>query len=428
MKILITGSGGREHAIAWRLARDIGSENIFVAPGNAGTMQCAQNINCGYNDFEGLAKKIEELGINMVLVGPEEPLVNGFIEFLKADARFEKLLIVGPGKQGAMLEGSKDFAKQFMNKYGIPTAAHQTFEAHEEEKAAEFIHSLKSPYVLKADGLAAGKGVVIAETEEEALKHIHTVFHNHVFGDAGKKLVIEEFLDGIELSVFALTDGKNYVLLPSAKDYKRIGDGNTGPNTGGMGTVSPVPFANDEFMRKVVTRIVEPTIDGIAAEKMDYCGFVFIGIMNVKGEPYVIEYNVRLGDPETQVLMPRIGGSFTEILAAAALGNLENKTIELEKFTTLSIVLASKGYPGTYEKGIEIEFETEPNDLVFHAGTAKDGDKIVTSGGRVLAVVGKGNSIAEAMIWAYENAERIRFKGAYYRNDIGFDLMKYENI
>ncbi|PKP04076.1 MAG: phosphoribosylamine--glycine ligase [Bacteroidetes bacterium HGW-Bacteroidetes-6] len=426
MRILITGSGGREHAIAWRLARDIGSENIFVAPGNAGTKQCATNIDCSYNNFEMLANHIDELHIDLLMIGPEEPLVNGFTDYLKQDPRFAKLMIVGPGSNGAILEGSKDFAKQFMNKYSIPTAAYQTFES--KDKAAEYIRSLKSPYVLKADGLAAGKGVVIAQTEEEALKHIDLVFQNRVFGDAGNKLVIEEFLDGIEMSVFALTDGRNYVLLPEAKDYKRIGDGDTGPNTGGMGTVSPVPFANKEFMQKVVSRIVEPTISGIAAENMDYCGFIFIGLMNVGGDPFVIEYNVRLGDPETQVILPRIGGSFIDLLTAAATQQLEGKSIEHEAFTTLSIVLASEGYPGAYKKGNEIEFEPDPNDLVFHAGTAVVGDKTVTAGGRVLAVVGKGNNVTEAMIWAYENAERIKFEGVYYRNDIGFDLMKYENI
>ena len=426
MKILITGSGGREHALAWRLARDIGKENIFIAPGNAGTVSCGTNLPCSYNDFEKLQEYIISLSIDMVLVGPEEPLVNGFTDLLKKDPRFSKLMIIGPSAQGAMLEGSKDFAKQFMMRHGIPTAAYATFTAEKKAEAQSYIRSHSGPYVMKADGLAAGKGVVITESADEAVKHIASVFEENIFGEAGKTLVIEQFLEGIEMSVFALTDGKNYVLLPGAKDYKRIGDGNTGPNTGGMGTVSPVPFATEEFMHKVVTRIVEPTISGLQKDEIDYCGFIFFGLMNVKGDPYVIEYNVRMGDPETQVVMPRIGGSFADMLKAAATGTLTDVKTETLPQTTLSIVLASEGYPGSYQKGKTISLP-EGNHLIFHAGTTQSNNQITTSGGRVLAVVGTGNTISEARNSAYTLAEKVHFEGKTNRSDIGLDLMQYEN-
>lgn len=426
MKILITGSGGREHALAWRLARDIGKENIFIAPGNAGTVSCGTNLPCSYNDFGKLQEYIISLSIDMVVVGPEEPLVNGFTDLLKKDARFSKLMIIGPSAQGAMLEGSKDFAKQFMIRHGIPTAAYATFTSEQKLEAQSYIRSHSGPYVMKADGLAAGKGVVITESADEAVNHIASVFDENIFGEAGKTLVIEQFLEGIEMSVFALTDGNNYVLLPGAKDYKRIGDGNTGPNTGGMGTVSPVPFATKEFMDKVVTRVVEPTISGLQKDEIDYCGFVFFGLMNVNGDPYVIEYNVRMGDPETQVVMPRIGGSFADMLKAAATGNLKDFIPETLPLTALSIVLASKGYPGSYEKGKTISLP-EGDYLIFHAGTTQSNNQITTSGGRVLAVVGTGNTISEARNSAYTLAEKVHFEGKTNRSDIGLDLMQYEN-
>ncbi len=427
MKILITGSGGREHALAWRLASDIGKENIFIAPGNAGTAQCGTNLPCSYNDFEKLIENIVSLNIGMVVIGPEEPLVNGFTDLLKKDPRFSNLMIIGPSAQGAMLEGSKDFAKQFMIRHGIPTAAYATFTSEQKVEAQSYIRSHSGPYVMKADGLAAGKGVVITESADEAVQHIASVFEDNIFGEAGKTLVIEQFLEGIEMSVFALTDGKNYVLLPGAKDYKRIGDGNTGPNTGGMGTVSPVPFATEEFMHKVVTRVVEPTISGLQKDQIDYCGFVFFGLMNVKGDPYVIEYNVRMGDPETQVVMPRIGGSFADMLKAAATGTLTDVITETLSHTALSIVLASKGYPGSYEKGKSISLP-EGNDLIFHAGTAISNEQVVTTGGRVMAVVGIGNTLQDARSKAYTIAEKVHFEGKIHRNDIGLDLLNYESI
>jgi len=427
MKILITGSGGREHALAWRLARDIGRENIFIAPGNAGTAQCGTNLPCPYNDFDKLIESIISLQIDMVVVGPEEPLVNGFTDLLKKDPRFSNLMIIGPSAQGAMLEGSKDFANQFMIRHGIPTAAYATFTSEQKAEAQSYIRSHSGPYVMKADGLAAGKGVVITESADEAVQHIASVFDNNIFGEAGKTLVIEQFLEGIEMSVFALTDGKNYLLLPGAKDYKRIGDGNTGPNTGGMGTVSPVPFATEEFMRKVVTRIVEPTISGLQKDQIDYCGFVFFGLMNVNGDPYVIEYNVRMGDPETQVVMPRIGGSFANMLKAAATGTLTKIKTETLPHTALSIVLASKGYPGSYEKGKTISLP-EGDDLIFHAGTANINQQVVTAGGRVMAVVGIGSTLQDARSKAYAIAGKVQFAGKTHRNDIGLDLLTYESI
>lgn len=427
MKILITGSGGREHALAWRLARDIGKDNIFIAPGNAGTSSCGTNLPCSFNDFEKLGEYLVSLSIDMVVVGPEEPLVNGFTDLLHHDPRFSNLLIIGPTAMGAKLEGSKDFAKQFMLRHGIPTAEYAAFTSEQKAEAQAYIRSHRGPYVMKADGLAAGKGVVITESADEAVAHIAEVFDHRIFGDAGKTLVIEQFLEGIEMSVFALTDGKNYVLLPGAKDYKRIGDGNTGPNTGGMGTVSPVPFAGPDFMNKVVTRVIEPTINGLQKDGIDYCGFVFFGLMNVQGDPYVIEYNVRMGDPETQVVMPRIGGSFAGLLQAAANGTLKNHQPETLSCTALSVVLASAGYPGPYEKGKQIDIP-QGDSLIFHAGTTLKDHSVVTSGGRVMSVVGLGASIGEARDKAYSVAHAVQFEGKTYRNDIGLDLIHYENL
>lgn len=427
MRILITGSGGREHALAWRLSQDEGKENIFIAPGNAGTASCGTNINCSYNDFENLSQIIEDLKIEMLVVGPEEPLVNGFSDYLKNKRQFKDLIIIGPSAKGATLEGSKDFAKNFMIRHNIPTAKFKTFNYTQKEEAISFIKSQNGPYVLKADGLAAGKGVVITSSKDEAISHVSSVFENNIFGDAGKTIVIEQYLDGIEMSVFVLTDGKDYVLLPNAKDYKRIGDGDTGPNTGGMGTVSPVPFATEEFMQKVENEIIKPTISGLKKESIDYCGFIFFGLMNVAGNPYLIEYNVRMGDPETQVIMPRIGGSLRKILEATFKNTLQSVKVEILPETTLAVVIASEGYPGAYSKGKKINIQSE-NSIIFHAGTALADNNIITSGGRVLAAVGTGKSINEARNNAYNIVDKIDFDGKKYRKDIGLDLLKYETI
>ena len=427
MRILITGSGGREHALAWRLSQDEGKENIFIAPGNAGTASCGTNINCSYNDFENLSQIIEDLKIEMLVVGPEEPLVNGFPDYLKNKKQFKDLIIIGPNAKGATLEGSKDFAKNFMIRHNIPTAKFKTFNHTQKEEAISFIKSQNGPYVLKANGLAAGKGVIITSSTNEAISHISSVFENNIFGDAGKTIVIEQYLDGIEMSAFVLTDGKDYVLLPNAKDYKRIGDGDTGPNTGGMGTVSPVPFATKEFMQKVENEIIKPTISGLKKESIDYCGFIFFGLMNVAGNPYLIEYNVRMGDPETQVIMPRIGGSLSKILEATFKNSLQNIKVEILPETTLAVVIASEGYPAAYSKGKKINIQSA-NSIIFHAGTALADNNIVTSGGRVLAAIGTGKSINEARNNAYNIVDKIDFDGKTYRKDIGLDLLKYETI
>lgn len=427
MKILITGSGGREHALAWKLAAENGKDQVFVAPGNAGTATCARNIAIGQNDFEGLARFIESEAIEMVVVGPEEPLVLGFRDFL-LKSNLNNLLIVGPSAAGAQLEGSKDFAKKFMKRYNIPTAPYQSFTANELDKAIAFLDQLEAPYVLKADGLAAGKGVVIAEKIEDARIHVEDILGKGIFGKAGNTLVIESFLHGIEMSVFALTDGRNYFLLPGAKDYKRIGDGNTGPNTGGMGTVSPVVFADDVFMSKVLSRIIEPTIAGLQKEGIDYKGFIFFGLMNVNGDPWVIEYNARLGDPETQVIIPRIDESLTQLLYSAATTIGENRIVAAKPITAVSVIVAAPGYPGSYEKNLDISLEEEPGDLLFHAGTIEKEGRLVSNGGRILAAVGTGEVLSEAVIRAYELVQRIQIKDMQFRNDIGLDLMKHEAI
>lgn len=424
MKILILGSGGREDALAWRISKDISKENLFIAPGNGGSEQYATQLQFSVGNFDAVVAAVAEHNIDLLVVGPEDPLVNGIREYIEKDDRCKNLKILGPGADGAILEGSKDFAKKFMVKHGIPTAKYKSFNAKQALEAKAFLKEFKPPYVIKADGLAAGKGVVILDEIEDAEDHIEQVFRDKLFGAAGNKIVIEEFLDGIEVSMFALCDGKNYVMLPEAKDYKRIGEGDTGKNTGGMGTVSPVPFVGKVFMDKVIERIVEPTVKGLQSDNIDFKGFIFFGLINVDGNPMVIEYNVRMGDPETQVVLPRIEGNFAQMLMDAASGNLEGQTMKFNSQTNLAVILASKGYPESYEKGKEMNLPENCESLIFHAGTQKDGEKILTNGGRVLAVVGQGSTIDEAREKAYKVVYEIHFNGKTFRSDIGLDLKK----
>lgn len=425
MNILLLGSGGREHAIAWKLSQSPEIQNLYIAPGNAGTGLMGINVLLDLNDFHEIKRFVLEFDIDMVVVGPEEPLVNGIYDFFRDDNLLAEIPLIGPSKQGARLEGSKDFAKSFMQRHNIPTAAYRTFSTHESSAAIEFLHSLKPPYVLKADGLAAGKGVIICNELGEAEKEITDMLQHARFGKASEKVVIEEFLSGIELSVFVLTDGKSWILLPEAKDYKRIGEGDTGPNTGGMGSVSPVPFAGKEFMQKVKQRIIQPTIDGLIAENIDYKGFIFFGLISVKGEPFVIEYNVRMGDPETESVMPRIKTDLIYLLKKVAGQSLATASIEFEEYAAATVMLVSEGYPGSYTKGYRVSVpETIENSLVFHAGTMFDEDRqeIMSAGGRVIAVTSVAESIAQALELSYCTARKIEFTGKKYRSDIGFDL------
>lgn len=422
MNILIIGSGGREHALAWKAAQSPKCDKLFIAPGNAGTAALGQNIPLGVEDFEGIKKVVLEEQVSLVVVGPEAPLVAGITDFFRQDAELKDVGIVGPGKEGAELEGSKDFAKLFMEEFGIPTGAFRTFTPETLEEGKAFLETMKAPYVLKADGLAAGKGVLIIDDLEEARSELEAMLSGK-FGAASSRVVIEEHLAGIELSVFVLTDGKDYVILPEAKDYKRIGEGDTGLNTGGMGAVSPVPFAPGEFLEKVEERVVKPTIRGLQERRMDYRGFVFIGLMNVDGDPYVIEYNVRMGDPETEVVLPRVKSDLVELLAAAAEQRMGDMQIDLDPRTVTTVMMVSGGYPGSYEKGKEISGLDQVSDsIVFHAGTKPDGDKVLTSGGRVLAVSSYGSTMKEALQKSYSNTDIIKFDGACFRRDIGFDL------
>lgn len=422
MRILIIGGGGREHALAWVIARSPQLEKLFIAPGNAGTAGLGTNVPVGVEDFEGIKKLVLKERINMVVVGPEAPLVAGVADFFQKDPALKDVPVIGPSQAGARLEGSKDFAKVFMKDNGIPTGDFRTFIDYTVSEGRLFLSRMKPPYVLKADGLAAGKGVMIIDDLEEAKQELYDMLHGK-FGEASSRVVVEEHLTGIELSVFVITDGEGYVILPEAKDYKRVGEGDTGLNTGGMGAVSPVPFADAEFMRKVEERIVKPTIVGLKSEQIDYKGFIFIGLMNNNGEPYVIEYNARLGDPESEVILPRIKTDFVEILKATAEKRLADLKLEIDDRTVATVMLVSGGYPGSYEKGKEISgLDKVRESMVFHAGTRSDGEKVLTNGGRVIAVSSFGEAMQEALEKSYQNAEKIDFEGKYYRSDIGFDL------
>lgn len=422
MNVLLLGSGGREHALAWKMCQSPRLTKLYIAPGNAGTGEIARNVDIKVTDFETLAGFVQEKNIDLLVVGPEDPLVEGIRDFFEADARFARLMIVGPGKAGAILEGSKDYAKEFMFRHGIPTAAYLTVTSENLEEGIAFLNKLNPPYVLKADGLAAGKGVLILDNREEAIRELNLMLGGK-FGKASARVVIEEFLKGIELSVFALTDGKDYRILGSAKDYKRVGEGDTGLNTGGMGAVSPVPFADEVFSRKVEERIVRPTIEGLKKDGIDYRGFVFFGLMNVEGDPYVIEYNVRMGDPETEVIMPRLKTDLLTLFEAVAKRELRNVTSELDARFCTTVMLVSQGYPGSYEKGKVIKgLENVQDSMVFHAGTKFSGTDVVTNGGRVIAVSSFGTTKEEALGLSYRNVDKIRFEGKTYRRDIGSDL------
>lgn len=428
MNILVIGSGGREHALAWKLNQSENCSKLYIAPGNAGTHTVAENVNIGVGDFEGIKSFVLNKNIELVIVGPEAPLVDGIREYLLADEQLKNLKIVGPGKVGAQLEGSKDFAKQFMVRHGIPTADSQTFTKSTLTEAKEYLKTVKMPIVLKADGLAAGKGVIICQTLVEANNIIEKMLAESMFGAASETVVIEEFLPGIELSVFVLSDGKSYKVLPEAKDYKPIGENNTGPNTGGMGSISPVNFAQGEFLKKVEDRVIIPTINGFKKDNIDFKGFVFIGLMNVGGDPYVIEYNVRMGDPETQVVMPRIKSDLVEAMVATADGTLEDIEFELDPRTASTVVMVAGGYPGNYPKGDVITGlnTKKENSMIYHAGTKLEGDQVVTNGGRVLAVTGIGNDMQEALKNSYSLASDIQWKDVYFRKDIGQDLLALE--
>jgi phosphoribosylamine--glycine ligase len=425
MRILLIGSGGREHALAWKIAQSPILGKLYIAPGNAGTSSCGENIPLSVTDFEGIRNFALEKKITMLIVGPEDPLVRGIHDFFLADPDLRNIHVIGPKSASAMLEGSKDFAKQFMIRHGIPTAAFRTFDASNISEGVEFLRSLKAPYVLKADGLAAGKGVVICSGFAEAVHELETMIVDARFGSASSKVVIEEFLQGIECSCFILTDGRSYVVLPEAKDYKRIGEGDTGPNTGGMGSVSPVSFADEAFRRKVEEKIIEPTMKGLVKDGLDYTGFIFFGLMNVRGDPYVIEYNCRLGDPETESVIPRIQNDFLELMKATSERRLHEVILQTDPRSCATVMLVSKGYPGNYEKGRRMTIRPPAGDsMFFHAGTTMgpDGSSVLTSGGRVLAVTSLGGSMKEALDLAYLNTEKTDFEGKYFRKDIGFDL------
>jgi phosphoribosylamine--glycine ligase len=424
MKVLLLGSGGREHALAWKIAQSSILDELFIAPGNAGTKKHGKNVDLSPTDFDGIKAFVTTQQIDMVVVGPEEPLVNGIYDYFQADEQLKKVGIIGPSKFGAQLEGSKDFAKAFMARHAIPTAKYGTFTAETIAQGLSFLEAMKGPYVLKADGLAAGKGVLILSDLDEAKSELKSMLLDEKFGAASSKVVIEQFLDGIELSVFVLTDGESFKLLPEAKDYKRIGEGDTGLNTGGMGAISPVPFADASFMDKVHNRIIVPTIKGLKTEKITYKGFVFFGLISVKGDPYVIEYNCRMGDPETEVVIPRLKSDILDLFEGVASNTLSERDIQFIDKSAATVMMVSGGYPGDYEKGKSIfGLNGIVDSIVFHAGTSADGPSVLTAGGRVLAVTSYGKNLEVALEKSYDSISKINFDGAYYRKDIGQDVL-----
>ena len=423
MNVLILGSGGREHAFAYKVNQSPLCNNLYVAPGNSGTLQIATNLDIQVNEFELIAEAIKNLNISIIIIGPEAPLVNGLSDYIKADCSLKDVVVIGPNQYAAQLEGSKDFAKNFLNRHNIPTASHRTFTSKTINDAFSYIDGMKPPYVLKADGLAAGKGVLIIDNPYEAKNEIKEMLINAKFGDASKSVLIEEFLEGIELSCFIITDGKNYKILPSAKDYKRIGEGDTGLNTGGMGAVSPPTFLTKAFMQKVEKKVIKPTVEGLKKDNIIYKGFIFFGLIKVNDEPYVIEYNVRMGDPETEVVLPRVKSDLLELFIALAEGVLDNYNILIDNRKAATVFLVSGGYPEQYEKNKQIYgLDSIEDSLVFHAGAIYEEGKIVTNGGRVIAVTSLGNTVKEALAKSYNSIKRVKFEKMNYRKDIGFDL------